>query len=120
MSRGAVTAEGREQIRAANLRHGLFSQAREIVLPTLGEDLEKFNELRQSCFEQWPDADPAEVEACAAAQWRWGRALDRLDEVYIEQCLAGNPDEYSDSYVRAMTLQACAFRDFMRIANRLL
>jgi hypothetical protein len=120
LSRGAVTPAGREQIRTANLRHGLFSQAREIVLPTLGEDLEEFNRLRQGCYEQWPDAEPAEVEECAGAQWRWKRADERIEELYFEQCLAGNPNEFSDAYMRAATVQACACRDFMRISNRLL
>lgn len=120
LSRGAVTPEGREHIRSANLRHGLFSQAQEIVLPTLGEDLEDFNKLRRGCYEQWPDSDPAEVEACAEAMWRWQRADERIEEAYIEQCLARNPDEFSNAYMRAATVQACAFRDFMRISNRLL
>ena len=37
-SHGPATPEGREQIRAATLRRGLFSQEREIVLPSLGGD----------------------------------------------------------------------------------
>jgi hypothetical protein len=120
LSRGPATPEGRERIRDANLRHGLFSLAREMVLPTLGEDAEKLDRLRKGCFEQWPDADPAEVENCAAAMWRMNRAAGRIEELYIEQSLSEHPYENSDAYARALTVEACAFRDFRRITNRLL
>ena len=35
---GPVTAEGRERIRAAHLRHGFYAQAEEAALRALGED----------------------------------------------------------------------------------
>lgn len=121
-SHGAATLAGREQIRAANLRHGLFSQAREIVLPTLGEDAAEFARLRQGCAEHWPHADPSEVESLAAAMWRLERAEFRAEELYPQfvQSLSANTDDKPDPYTRAVTVEACAFRDFMRISNRLL
>ena len=37
-SRGAMTAAGKERIRAANLKHGYYSKIREEALIALGED----------------------------------------------------------------------------------
>jgi hypothetical protein len=37
-SHGPATPEGREQIRAANVRHGFYSQAEDAALRALGED----------------------------------------------------------------------------------
>jgi hypothetical protein len=53
-SEGAATQEGRQNIRAANLRHGLFSQAEEVVLESLGEDRERFGNLRRGVCESFP------------------------------------------------------------------
>jgi hypothetical protein len=121
-SHGVATLEGREQIRAANLRHGLFSQAREIVLPTLGEDAAEFARLRQGCCEQWPGADPSEIESLAAAMWRMERAELRVEQLYprFVRTLFEPTDNQPDPYTRALTVEACAFRDVMRISNRLL
>ena len=46
-SQGPATPEGREKIRAATLRQGLFSQAWEIVLPSLGEARERDHPLTE-------------------------------------------------------------------------
>ena len=126
-SRGPATRQGRERIRAANLRHGLFSPAQGIVLPALGEDAEDFEKLRQGCFESWPGADPAQVESLAAAMWRleridrWGEELD----LALARSLGAEAKDSPSSFhpaalVRTLTIQACAFRDFLRISHRLL
>ena len=127
-ARGAPPrARGGKQIRAANLRHGLFSQAREIVLPALGEDAEQFASLRLATYEAFPGADPSEVESLAEALWRLERARRRLEEldIAIVQSLneeaEGSPcDDTYAAHLRALTMEACAFRDFMRINDRLL
>jgi hypothetical protein len=126
-SRGPATREGREQIRAANLRHGLFSQAQEIVLPELGEDAEDFEKLRQACSEEWPGADPAQVESLAAAWWRLERTDRRLEEldIALARGLAGEAADSPNAFdpharLRALMEEGCAMRDFFRISNRLL
>lgn len=121
-SHGAATSGGRGQIRAANLRHGLFSQAQDIVLPTLGEDAKEYEKLRQGCSQHWPHADSAELDRLAAATWRLERADCRLEELEVQiiQPSAGQATGVRDAFLRAMTIQVCAFRDFMQISNRLL
>jgi hypothetical protein len=42
LSRGPATPEGVERIRAANLRHGFYSQAQGEALRALGEDPAEF------------------------------------------------------------------------------
>ena len=49
----AVTAEGRERIRAAHLRHGFYSQAEEAALRALGEDPAQYQELLEQLWEEW-------------------------------------------------------------------
>lgn len=126
-SHGPATRDGRERIRAANLRHGLFSQAQEIVLPSLGEDAEQFENLTQSGYESWPGADASQVASLAAAMWRLERVDRRLEdlELALVQSLTEGAVDFPCAYsskasLRALTMEACAFRDFMRISNRLL
>ena len=78
-SRGIATPDGRERMRAANLRHGLFSQAPDTPIPALGENPEGFEELRRGLYDSWPGADPALVDRQAAAMLRLARA-DRAAE----------------------------------------
>jgi hypothetical protein len=54
--------------------------------------------------------------------WRLERTDRRLEEldVQIVQNLTGQENDVTDAFLRAMTMQSCAFRDFMRISNRLL
>ena len=53
-SQGPATREGRENIRAANLRHGLFSRAEQIVIESLGEDPARFEALREGIYDSFP------------------------------------------------------------------
>ena len=118
---------GLAQIRAANLRHGLFSPAQEIVLPALGEDPEDFEKLRQGCYESWPGADPSQVESLAAAMWRLERTDRRGEELdlALARSLSAEAEDSPSSFdpaalLRALSTEACAFRDFLRISHRLL
>jgi hypothetical protein len=126
-SRGPATREGRERIRFANLRHGMFSQAQGIVLPALGEDAEDFEKLRQGCYEAWPGADAAQVESLAAAMWRLERTDRRFEEldIALARGLAGEAADSPNAFdpharLRALMEEGCAMRDFVRISNRLL
>ena len=56
-SRGAVTPEGKERSRAANLKHGLYSKEKEQALRALGEDPADLAELIAGCYRQWAPAN---------------------------------------------------------------
>ena len=76
-SHGPATAEGRERIRAANIRHGLYSQAETVALVCLGEDPADLETLRQNLHDGWelPSALAEELEEhLAQVLWRWKRA----------------------------------------------
>ena len=47
-SHGPATPEGRERIRAANIRHGFYSQAETVALACLGEDPADLERLRKN------------------------------------------------------------------------
>jgi len=47
-SHGPVTAQGKEYIRAANLRHGFYSEQSDSALRALGEDPAELEALRQA------------------------------------------------------------------------
>jgi hypothetical protein len=53
LGNSAVTAEGRERIRAAHLRHGFYAQAEEAaLLRALGEDPAPYQELLEELWEE--------------------------------------------------------------------
>jgi hypothetical protein len=81
-SRGPLTPEGRERIRAANLRHGLHSQAETPVVTAFGERPEDFERLRQGYYDSWLPADAEQeewVERLVEVTWRLQR-IERLQE----------------------------------------
>jgi hypothetical protein len=81
-SRGPATPEGIERIRAANLRHGFYSQAQGEALRALGEDPAEFEHLLESLIATWQPADEFEsrlVTRLARALWRMERG-DRIQE----------------------------------------
>ena len=80
----AVTAEGRERIRAAHLRHGFYAQAEEVAMRALGEDPAHFQELLEGLWETYHPIDAAQeglVIRLARATWLMNRA-DRMQEGY--------------------------------------
>jgi hypothetical protein len=82
LSHGPVTEDGRERIRAANLRHGFYSQAEEVALRALGEDPAQFQELLEGFWKEYdPVGIPQEglVIRLARATWLMNRA-DRMQE----------------------------------------
>jgi hypothetical protein len=81
-SQGAATPEGKERARAANLRHGYYSQMREEALVALGEDPEALAALVAGAREQWRPANAYQAsitDHLASLLWRIQRA-ERLQE----------------------------------------
>jgi hypothetical protein len=81
-SHGAVTPEGKERARAANLRHGYYSELREQALVALGEDPEALAALVEGARQQFRPANAYQAwitDRLASLQWRIQRA-ERLQE----------------------------------------
>ena len=81
-SRGPVTAEGRERARAANLRHGYYSERRDQALVALGEDPEGLAALAEGARQQFRPSNAYQewiTDRIASLQWRIERA-ERLQE----------------------------------------
>jgi hypothetical protein len=77
-----LTAEGRERIRAAHLRHGFYAPAEEVAMRALGEDPAHFQELVEGLWEEWNPAGVSQeglVIRLARATWLMNRA-DRMQE----------------------------------------
>jgi len=86
-SRGAVTPEGKERSRAANLRHGIYSQQRDTALRALGEDPAERAELLDAAYEQWQPANRYQqrvMEQLVSLQWRQERAARRQEHLEAE------------------------------------
>jgi hypothetical protein len=84
LSHGPATAQGRERLRAAHLRHGFYAQAEEVALRALGEEPAQFQELLEGLRERWNPADALQeglVTRLARALWLMNRA-DRMQEGY--------------------------------------
>jgi hypothetical protein len=127
-SRGPATREGRERIRAANLRHGLYSQAEEVVLPALGEDAAEFEEFRQGIYASWPLVGASQeslIEDLTVAMWRLKRIDRRREELEIEQARAlfeagADADFDAARFLRVSKLESASYGEIMRISNLLL
>lgn len=84
-SRGPATEEGIERIRAANTRHGYYSQAPGAQMHVLGEDPEEFERLFESPLEVWKPENAYQkslVRRIARLTWRLERA-DRIQEAML-------------------------------------
>ena len=53
LTHGPATAESRERIRAAHLRHGFYAQAEAVALRSLGEEPDKFQDLLEGLWETY-------------------------------------------------------------------
>jgi len=83
-SHGPATAEGRERIRAAHLRHGFYAPAEEVALRAIGEDPAQFEDLLEGLWETYDPTNAAQeglVIRLARAMWLMNRA-DRIQEGY--------------------------------------
>lgn len=82
LTHGALTAEGRERIRAAHLRHGFYAKAEVIALRSLGEDPDQFQALLEGLWKEFGPAGSLQeglVIRLARAMWLMNRA-DRTQE----------------------------------------
>jgi hypothetical protein len=76
-SHGPATPQGRERIRAANIRHGFYSKAEAVALACLGEDPADLERLRQNLHDDLQPFSALEEELAehlAEVVWRWKRA----------------------------------------------
>ena len=81
-SHGAATAEGKERARAANLRHGYYSEMRDQALVALGEDPEGLAALAEGARQQFRPTNAYQewiTGRIASLQWRIQRS-ERLQE----------------------------------------
>lgn len=84
-SRGATTPQGKERIRAANLKHGYYSKIREEALVSLGEDPKELAALIAGAHEQFEPANAYQADLVthlAGLRWRMRRA-ERMQESAI-------------------------------------
>jgi hypothetical protein len=131
-SQGPATREGRENIRAANLRHGLFSQAEDIVFESLGEDRARFEALREGIYDSFPLASvshPDLVDELQAALWRLERVDRRQEELDMERQSALADWEVTPEQTRAfdpalalrlMSIEAVTSREVCRLSTNFL
>ncbi len=75
-SHGAATPEGKERARAANLRHGYYSDVRDQALVALGEDPADLAALVEGVRQQFRPATGCQewMTSLASMQWRMQRA----------------------------------------------
>jgi hypothetical protein len=128
-SQGPSTCEGRQNIRAANLRHGLYSQAEQVVIESLGEDPARFEGLRRGIFDSFPLASVTHrslVDKLQAALWRLERIERRQEELSIERDMALRdwdvPLEQTRAFnpalaSRLMSIEAVTSREVCRLCN---
>jgi hypothetical protein len=123
-SRGPATPEGIERIRAANLRHGFYSQAQGEAPRALGEDPPEFGHLLESLIVTWQPADEFEtrlVARLARALWRMERGdriqesmavrqLERLDE-NVEHMAVQAREQYEKTVTRLKSLTAAVAQE---------
>jgi hypothetical protein len=81
-SRGPATPAGKERSRAANLRHGIYSQQRDEAITALGEDPAQLDALLDATRRHWRPANDYEAhlsDRLARLLWRMDRA-ERIQE----------------------------------------
>jgi hypothetical protein len=106
LSHGPATAEGKERIGAAQLRHGFYAKSREVALPCLGEDPAHFEELLQGLYEEFRPVGALQrelVSRMARVLWLMERA-DRSQEGYALR-RAQSADHGRDNRVHARMMR---------------
>jgi hypothetical protein len=101
-SRGAATAAGKERSRAANLKHGYYSQIRDEALVALGEDPAALAALIAGAHEQWRPANPHQAwitERLARLQWKIDRS-DRMQENAMARAVQRVADRRADTALK--------------------
>jgi hypothetical protein len=87
-SRGSTTPAGKERARAANPRHGYYSDQRDEAIVALGEDPVQLRKLIDAAYEEWrPQTyfQSALVERTARLLWRMDRAERVQESLAVER-----------------------------------
>jgi hypothetical protein len=77
LSRGPATPQGLERVRAANIRHGYYSQAENVALTCLGEDPAELEKLRHDLHDERESPHALRKELAdhlVQVVWHWKRA----------------------------------------------
>lgn len=111
LSRGPRTAEGKERSRAAHLTHGIYSEAHQAALRSLGENPQDFGELLEGVHQEFPPTSRLQEElAMRLARALW--LMDRTDRSHEGTVLgrAQNADRGRDNrlHARMMRLRMAA------------
>ncbi len=113
-SHGPATPEGVKRMRAANTRHGYYSQAPGAEMRVLGEDPEEFERLFESLVASWEPQDDYQtslVRRMARLTWR----LERSDR--IQEAIMVHQMEALEENLARETREAVATHE--RVARRL-
>jgi hypothetical protein len=123
LSRGPVTEEGIERIRAAHLRHGFYLQAEEVAMRALGEDPAHYQELVQGLWQEYNPAGPSQeglVIRLARATWLANRA-DRMQEGcavrQAHEASSGRSDRVHARIMRLKMTEERVWRLSQRVAD---
>ncbi len=131
-SQGPATREGRENVRAAHLQHGLYAQTDEVVLEALGEDREEFEKMRRGYHDSWPFTQATHrelVDELAAVQWRLARIqlqsleyeAQHLTPVTVNgKTIDWLPNGDPNTKLRFLSMETVAFREIYQLIDRLL
>jgi hypothetical protein len=107
----AVTAEGRERIRAAHLRHGFYTQAEEVALRALGEDPAQYQQLLEQLWEEWQPVGAMQeglVIRLRRCLWLTNRADRMLEGCAVQQAEDMNRGRQDRLHARMMRLKLTA------------
>jgi hypothetical protein len=111
LSHGPATAEGRERIRAAHLRHGYYSQSDEEALRALGEDPADFQELLEGLRDKATTIATLQdrlAHRLARALWRMNRADRTVDGYALRQAKEEDYTREARLHMQMMRLKMIA------------
>ena len=111
LAHGPVTLEGRERIRAAQVRHGFYAEDVEVAMRALGEDPAHLQELTEGLWEEFNPLGSMQeglVIRLARATWLMNRA-DRMQEgCAVRQANDVNTGRAERLHARMMRLKIMA------------
>jgi hypothetical protein len=108
LSQGPVTAEGRERIAIAQLRHGFYAKTQEEALARLGEDPAGFEELRQGLYEEFTPVGTLQiklVDRLARVLWLVDRADRSLEGEALRRARSADHGRDNRLHARMMRLK---------------
>ncbi len=111
LAHGPATAEGRERIRAASLRHGFCAQAEEVAMRALGEDPAHYQELLEELWETYQPSDGAQeglVIHLARCTWLMNRAVRMQEGCALRQAQEVSSGRQDRLHAQMMRLKIMA------------